>query len=139
AETGATLTREIAPGLPPVLADAPALRASVQNLLANALKYGGPRPKLEVSATTGAGPGGREVRIAVTDHGLGIAPAELPHIFEPFYRGREAQVRQIHGNGLGLAIVKGIVDAHGGRVTVQSRPGQGSTFVLHLPVADGQP
>jgi two-component system phosphate regulon sensor histidine kinase PhoR len=73
------------------------------------------------------------VRIAVSDRGLGIPPSDLPHIFEPFYRGAEAQSRQIRGNGLGLSIVKGIVEAHGGRVGVESAPGKGSTFVMTLP------
>ena len=76
--------------------------------------------------------------MAVADKGLGISSADLPHIFEPFYRGAEATSRQIHGNGLGLSIVKGIVEAHGGKVTVQSAPGAGSTFVLHLPAYQGE-
>ncbi len=78
------------------------------------------------------------MRIAVTDKGLGISSADLPHIFEPFYRGAEALSRQIHGNGLGLSIVKGIVEAHGGHVTVHSTQGAGSTFVLHLPSCQGE-
>jgi signal transduction histidine kinase len=79
--------------------------------------------------------GGREVQIAVEDRGLGIAPADLPHVFEPFYRGAEAQSRQIRGNGLGLSIVRSIVEAHGGHVTVTSSPGKGSLFTVHLPIA----
>ncbi|MEO6724838.1 MAG: HAMP domain-containing sensor histidine kinase, partial [Blastocatellia bacterium] len=76
---------------------------------------------------------GDEVRIKVSDRGLGITPSELAHIFEPFYRGKEVVAGQIHGNGLGLSLVKHIVEAHGGRVAVESKFGQGSVFTLHLP------
>jgi signal transduction histidine kinase len=137
-EAGVTVETDLAATLPPVLADRAALRASLQNLIANGLKYGGTGRWLRVSVTTGRGRRGDEVRLAVSDRGLGIAPADLPHIFEPFYRGAEAQTRQIRGNGLGLSIVKGIVDAHGGRVTVESAPGSGSTFVIHLPASRGE-
>jgi signal transduction histidine kinase len=137
AEAGATVETDLPATLPAVLADRAALRASIQNLIANGLKYGGTARWLRVSVTTGRGRGGDEVRVAVADRGLGILPADLPHIFEPFYRGAEAQARQIRGNGLGLSIVKGIVDAHGGRVTVESAPATGSTFVIHLPVYRG--
>ena len=65
---------------------------------------------------------------------IGIPQSELPHVFEPFYRGREAVAAQIHGNGLGLSLVKHIIEAHGGRVTVGSAPGKGSSFELRLPV-----
>ncbi len=137
-EAGATVETDVPAMLPLVMANRSALGASVQNLIANALKYGGPSPWLGVSVMSGRGRRGDEVRIAITDRGLGIAPADLPHIFEPFYRGAEAQSRQIRGNGLGLSIVKGIVDAHGGRVTVDSTPGSGSTFVIHLPAHRGE-
>jgi signal transduction histidine kinase len=138
AEAGATVETDVAGVLPLVIASRSAIGASLQNLIANALKYGGPTPWLRVTATSGRGRTGDEVRIAVADRGLGIAAADLPHIFEPFYRGAEAQSRQIRGNGLGLSIVKGIVEAHGGRVTVESTPGSGSTFVVHLPASRGE-
>ena len=77
--------------------------------------------------------GGDEVQIAVSDRGRGIEAEDLAHIFEPFYRGRYAIERQIHGNGLGLSLVKRIAEAHGGRVTVTSTPGEGTTFTMHLP------
>ena len=137
ADAGVKVEVDVPEGVPPVLADASALRSSVSNLIANAIKYGGSGGVVRVSASSGTGRSGPEVRIAVADKGLGISSADLPHIFEPFYRGAEAQARQIQGNGLGLSIVKGIVDAHGGRVTVQSTPGAGSTFVLHLPAWQG--
>jgi len=74
-----------------------------------------------------------KVQITVSDRGRGIATEDLPHIFEPFYRGRRAVDEQVHGNGLGLSLVKRIVEAHGGRVSVKSAPGEGTSFTLHLP------
>jgi signal transduction histidine kinase len=133
--------REIAPDLPPVIGDAAALRSAVQNLLANAVKYGGPDHWVGVRAEHVRERRGPEVRITVSDHGAGIPPSELPHIFEPFYRGADAVARQIHGNGLGLSLVKRIVASHGGRVTVTTKAGVGSAFTISLPAAaaDAQP
>jgi len=73
------------------------------------------------------------VRITVTDHGPGIPAADLPHIFEPFYRGTDAVERQIQGHGLGLSLVRRIVVAHGGKVSVSTRPGAGTSFTITLP------
>jgi signal transduction histidine kinase len=117
--------------LPTVKADRAALRRALLNLLQNAIKYGGDSPRigLRVTAVRGRRP---EVRIAVEDHGLGIALGERDRIFEPFVRGEEAQARQIRGSGLGLSLVKRIVDAHSGRISVTSALGEGSTFVITL-------
>jgi len=98
------------------------------NLLSNAVKYGAGRP---ISVRTERA--GERVRISVTDEGIGIAEADLPRIFTRFQRA--APVRNYGGLGLGLYIAKHIVEAHGGRVEVSSRPGQGSTFLVDLPVA----
>jgi two-component system sensor histidine kinase BaeS len=129
---------DVSPALPPVLVDAAAIRSALQNLVANAVKYGGAHPHLRVSAREASARGRRTVQIAIADEGLGIPPADLPHVFEPFYRGAEALARQIHGNGLGLSIVRSIVEAHGGRVTATSTPGAGSTFTVHLPAASAE-
>jgi len=132
-----TVQRDIAPDLPDVIGDATALRSAIQNLLANAVKYGGPDRWVGVRAEqiTGRRP---EISIMVSDHGAGIPPADLPHIFEPFYRGSDAVAGQVHGNGLGLSLVRRIVTAHGGRVAVSSKPNVGTTFTLTLPVAPPQ-
>ena len=78
------------------------------------------------------------VYIAVTDEGIGIAPGERDRIFERFYRVENALSRKTQGAGLGLYLVKSVIDAHGGRIWVDSNLGQGSTFVFTLP-RDSQP
>jgi signal transduction histidine kinase len=134
-ESGCRVEKEVASNLPPVMADAAALRHALQNLLSNALKYGGEGRWVKLAAQAQTGEQGTEVSITVEDRGLGIPPSDLPHIFEPFYRGREVVAAQIRGNGLGLSLVKHIVEAHRGRVSVTSAPGRGSAFTVHLPAA----
>jgi signal transduction histidine kinase len=128
--------RHIGADLPPILGDAIALRSAVRNLLANAVKYGGPDHWVGVRADAVGTASGGEIRITVEDHGSGIPAADLPHIFEPFYRGAEAVSRQLHGNGLGLSIVKRIVAAHGGRIGVVTKAGERTAFTIVLPAAD---
>jgi len=130
--------RDIALDLPPVMGDANALRSAVQNLIANAVKYGGRDHWVGIRAEHVRERRHGEVRITVSDHGNGIDAAELPLIFEPFYRGADAVAQQIHGNGLGLSLVRRIIEAHGGRVSATSRPGAGSSFTISLPAAEGR-
>ncbi len=116
------------PGLPEVLADPERTPQVFANLIGNAIKFipSGGRIALRASKQDGA------VRFSVTDDGPGIEPAMLPHIFDAFWQVRQGKRGS---SGLGLAIVKGIVSAHRGEVTVDSTPGQGSTFTFTLPVA----
>ncbi len=124
--------RDIDPDLPQLMADAQSLRRAILNLLNNAIKYSGDQRWIKVRARSLLSRRGPEIRISIQDHGIGIAPNDLPHIFEPFYRGRSVAASDIHGTGLGLNLVKQIAEAHGGRVSVESTVGQGSTFTLHL-------
>jgi two-component system, OmpR family, sensor histidine kinase SenX3 len=126
---------DVPAAVPPVLGDEEALRRVFQNLLANAIKYGASGGWIGIRAQGT----GREVRITVSDRGIGIAPAEHAKIFEPFYRTSDVIAAQIHGAGLGLSLVKRIVEAHGGRISVRSAPGQGSDFTVQLPAAGEQP
>lgn len=128
-----TVEKTVEAELPPVMADAAALAQCVRNLVSNALAYAGGGGWVGVSARAVRNNGRREVEIAVTDHGRGIDPEDLPHIFEPFYRGRDALSRQTAGAGIGLSLVKSIVEAHGGSVSVSSKAGEGATFTLRLP------
>jgi signal transduction histidine kinase len=122
-------------GAPAVMAEEDSIRRALLNLVGNALKYAADGGWIGVSVSRGTGRNEGYVSIAVADRGRGIPAEDLAHIFTPFYRGAYARDRQIHGNGLGLSLVKRIAEAHGGRVTVKSAPGEGSTFTLTLPYA----
>ena len=137
---GQQIETVIDPGLPIVLADRDALKMAVKNLVLNAVKYGHGGP-VRVSANRGpqradfarwGGSGGPDVAIAVEDEGPGIPEEERNRIFEPFFRGRQAQDREIEGSGIGLNIVKQVVKSHGGRVRVANGR-KGARFVLQLP------
>jgi signal transduction histidine kinase len=132
---GITPVVEIDRDVPPVVADDAALRRAVSNLIANAIKHGADGRSLSIAVRAASAGRNPEVTITVADRGRGIDPVDLPHVFEPFYRGRYALERQIQGNGLGLSLVRRIAEAHGGRVTVTSAPGQGAAFTIHLPAA----
>ena len=122
----------LTPDLPPVHGDESLLRTAFDNLLSNAGKYAQGGRWIRVSADYSAPD--QEVRISVIDRGAGIDAADQAEIFEPFCRGRAAIEAQIPGSGLGLSLVRSVAEAHRGSVTLDSAPGRGSTFTLHLPV-----
>jgi signal transduction histidine kinase len=131
-----TVECDIADDLPKVSGDAAALSQCLQNLITNAVKYGHGDRWIGISASAHKqAPSAPEIRISVADHGAGISSDDLPHIFEPFYRGASARDAQIHGTGLGLPLAKSIAEAMNGRLTVSSEPGRGSAFTLCLPTA----
>jgi signal transduction histidine kinase len=146
---GTTVEIDVAADLPPVEVDRSAIGSALQNLVTNAVKYGGDARWVRVSAKRrnssgyfvrerrfGARPFEQPaVDFVVEDRGLGISAEDRAHIFEPFYRGRDAVSQQIQGSGLGLNLVLRIAEAHHGHVSVTSEPGKGSTFTLTLPAA----
>jgi two-component system phosphate regulon sensor histidine kinase PhoR len=116
--------KEITAKIDPALLD-----QAMVNILDNAIKYSEKGSAVYVECSSME----REIIISIKDHGIGIAKKHLPRLFERFYRVDKARSRELGGTGLGLAIVKHIVQAHGGRITVESTPGKGSTFAIHLP------
>jgi signal transduction histidine kinase len=130
--SGVRVESSVAANLPPVEADAEALRQCLHNLVSNAIKYGGSERWLGVEAR--AEPG--RVAIRVSDRGIGIPAVDLARIFEPFYRSSVAREAQISGAGLGLSVVRDLMRDMNGSVDVESS-GQGSTFTLTLQIAGG--
>ncbi len=128
---GEQISAELPEELPPVMADQICLDRVMTNLLTNAIKYSPPGSEVLVRAEAGEG----DVRISVVDRGTGIAPRELPHIFDRFYRAQ--RTRKAEGLGLGLYITRMLVEAHGGRIWAESEVGRGSSFSFTLPVALG--
>ena len=130
AERGFKVDVVIEPDLPEVSIDAAAIKQALANLVDNAIKYSGERRRLAVSARRDGG----DVCIDVADDGIGIPSSDRERIFEKFYRIGRSETQGRRGSGVGLALVKHIAEAHGGHVSLESRPGEGSRFTLHLPV-----
>ncbi len=112
-----------------VRGDETQLTSMFTNLVDNAVKYTPPGGRVDVTG----GSEGAEIVIRVSDTGIGIPEAKLPRIFERFYRVDKARSKETGGTGLGLSIVRHIAENHGGRVGVESTPGEGSTFTVYLP------
>lgn len=129
ADRGIVLTTDVPEDLPAIDCDRARIVQVLANVVGNAIKFTESGGTVRVTAL----PGETEILVSVTDTGPGIAPEDLPDVFTRFWRAR--QVRRTSGSGLGLSIADGIVRAHGGRMTVQSRLGEGSSFQFTLPLA----
>ena len=131
-ESGAAVTATIPKHLPRIEADAFRIEQALYNLVDNALKHSGKAgARVSVDASSDA----TTITVRICDDGVGIPLSDQPHIFERFYRVHKDRSRDAGGTGLGLSIVKHTVQAHGGSIAVESRPGAGATFVMSLPVS----
>ena len=124
----------LAENLPAVVADADRMSQVFYNILVNAIRYSPNGGKVEVTTALLEGRGKNWLKVSIADHGQGIPPEDLPHVFDHFYRGDKSRDRKSGGSGIGLAIVKQLVESHGGEVTVESVEGAGSVFQVLLPV-----
>ena len=125
------LVVEAAADLPTITIDPDRMTQVLANLISNALRYTPAGGEITLNAEAGAD---KSVRLHVRDTGSGIAPADLPHVFNRFYRADASRQQQQGESGLGLAIAKSIVEAHGGAISAMSTPGQGTTFTLAFPI-----
>lgn len=126
-----TIQMEVASGLPPLRADGQKIHQVITNLLHNAICYTPEKGNIFIEAKEVE----KGTEVSVSDNGIGIPPEDIPRIFERFYRVDKGRSRDLGGTGLGLSIVKHMVEAHGGRVSVESKPGHGSRFIFFLPQA----
>jgi signal transduction histidine kinase len=124
-----TLEGSAEPGVDPVNMDVQRIGRVLANLVGNALRYTPPGGTVSICAERADG----ELLVRVQDSGEGIQPDDIPHVFERFYRGEKSRNRETGGSGLGLAIARGIIEAHGGRIWVESEPGKGTRFTFTLP------
>jgi len=122
----------VPPDLPEVPLDADAVGQALANLVDNAIKYSAERKTVRVEAAVAGG----ELLLSVADEGIGIARAEQGRIFEKFYRVGHSETQGRRGSGVGLALVRHVAEAHGGRVIVDSAPGQGSRFTIRIPLRE---
>lgn len=129
-ETGFEINYSCVVKDPVIRADRNAILQVLYNLIDNAIKFSGESRKIEIDLITKD----NEIQLSVKDYGTGISPKDQEKIFERFYRSRESERSGIRGSGIGLTIVKKIVEDHGGHLTIKSRPGEGSTFCVHLPI-----
>ena len=123
------LVEDLGEDLPPVMVDGEKLTQIFLNLVENSLKFTPPGGEIRIGAEAEDG----HVQVVFKDTGIGVAPQHLPHIFERFYKVNRS--RRDGGTGLGLSIVKQLVEAHGGRITVESREGEGCLFTFTVPRA----
>ncbi|OLC29158.1 MAG: hypothetical protein AUH31_07440 [Armatimonadetes bacterium 13_1_40CM_64_14] len=134
ASAGLTLVADIPADLPTVDVDPVRIRQVLDNVIVNALGFAPAGGEVRVHCYTEASEGKRRLAVDVHDTGPGIAPEDLPHIFDRFYKSKDS-----HGSGLGLTIARNLVIAHGGEILAQSEVGRGTTIRIRLPVASRSP
>lgn len=122
--------------VPLVIADADRISQVLYNLVTNAIRYSGEETRIGIRVHTAESQGRRWIEVSIQDQGAGIAAADLPYVFDHFYRAEKSRNRQSGGSGLGLAVVKQVVELHGGQVAVDSEPGKGSCFTVRLPIEE---
>jgi signal transduction histidine kinase len=132
--TGAAIEKVLPPDLPRIVADPVLLSHCIENLLINAVKYGDASDSKPVTISAHVDRESEKMQIRVADRGAGIDPTDLPHIFKPFYRGKNADL-DVKGTGLGLALVQRLIQCQRGHVSVQTAPHRGSTFTISIPLA----
>jgi len=130
AEKGVAITVRVVPGLPPVLADPQRVGQVIGNLMSNALRYVPENGRLEIAVQHS----NASVELAVSDSGPGVLEADLPHLFDRFWRGEKSRVRSEGGAGLGLAIARQLVEAQGGTIAARLRPGGGLCVSVVMPI-----
>lgn len=130
ASTGINLVTHFPSMIPPVMADSRAITEAFEKLFDNALKFGADGEQIEVIVRDTEGP---VVQVAIRDYGIGIPQSEQNKIFQRFYQVDGSATRRYGGSGLGLAVAKAIIEGHGGKIGVRSKPGEGSVFYFNLP------
>ena len=130
-QVGITIHNEMSPTLPLVLADGDRVTQVLLNLLDNARRHTPDGGMITIDAK----PEDQYLTMSISDTGTGIDPADLPHIFERFYRADRARTTTTGGSGLGLAIVKAIITAHNGTIRAESQPGKGTRIIFTLPIS----
>lgn len=129
AQKGISLSGSVGAGVDPVTIDVLWMGRALNNVVSNAISHTPPKGSVTLSANLE----GRWVQVSISDTGEGISPDDLPHIFERFYRGEKSRSRATGGAGLGLAIARGIIEAHDGKIEVQSKHGEGTVFTISIP------
>jgi signal transduction histidine kinase len=128
---GCHFTLDVVEPLPEILADRDALAMVLVNLLDNAVKYSGDEKRIDLRARDASG----RVFFSIQDNGIGLSKSERKNVFRRFYQVDQKLSRSRGGCGLGLALVQHIIEAHGGRVDINSQLGRGSTFTVSIPIA----
>ena len=124
------LLRDVVPGAEEIVGDKRACKQIVLNLLSNALKF----TPVGGHVTIAARPDGNSILLSVVDNGIGIAARDLPRLGDPFFQARTSYDRPSDGTGLGLSVVRGLVGLHGGGISIESAPGQGTRVTVRLPI-----